>query len=165
VKLFDTVGSSLFKLKSIYNFKLIVISNQSGVARGLISIDDVEAVNNRINDKLGEYGVSIDKFYYCPFHPEFNSEDESKCRKPSPLMIFNAAEECEIDLSKSYLIGDSKSDIECGKNAGVKTILVLTGYGREHLSLLQKESNLPNFVAENFSDACDLIIKDFSGED
>ena len=70
-----------------------------------------------LNQKLSEFNVKIDAFYYCPFHPDFSSEEECACRKPSPKMIFEAAKDFNIDLSKSYFIGDSVSDIQCGKNA------------------------------------------------
>src|SRR3990172_4315842 len=160
VQLFPDVGETLFRLKSEFNFLLIVISNQSGVARGLITKEQIELVNERINSLLNKYNVSIDAFYYCPFHPEFNNEEESKCRKPSPEMVLQAASDFNVDLSKSYLIGDAVADIECGINAGLKTILVQTGYGRDSLSILQIENKMPSFVANNFSDITNFIIND-----
>ncbi|HSR16651.1 MAG TPA: HAD hydrolase-like protein, partial [Ignavibacteriaceae bacterium] len=69
-----------------------------------------------------------------------------------------------IDISKSYFIGDTISDIQCGLNAGLKTVLVKTGYGKESISILQKENKIPTFVAENLLDACSFIKKDFKGE-
>lgn len=164
VVLFPGTGSGLSLLKQILNAKLIVISNQSGIARGLITSADVDRVNMKINELLVKDSVEIDAFYYCPYHPDFNSEEECKCRKPSPELIYKASREHDIDLSKSYFIGDAISDIECGINAGVKTILVKTGYGLESLSILQNQNNFHSFVAENLSDACNLIINDFSGE-
>ncbi len=163
VKLYPGVGSSLFRLKAEFNFKLIVISNQSGVARGLITAGDVEKVNRKINELLEKDNVQIDAFYFCPHHPDFSSPEESECRKPSPQMIYKAAKEHNIDLSKSYFVGDAVSDIECGMNAGLKTILVKTGRGGETLSILQKENKMPSFVADNFFEVCNYIIKDLSG--
>lgn len=163
VILFPTVGESLSILKNEYDFTLIVISNQSGVARGLISKEDVDKVNQRINKLLESYNVKIDAFYYCTSHPDFNSEEECQCRKPSPQMIFDAVKDFEIDLGSSYLIGDAKTDIEAAKNAGCKSILIKTGYGKESFNALLSENNLPNFVAENFKEACDYIINDISG--
>ncbi|HRI46303.1 MAG TPA: HAD family hydrolase [Ignavibacteriaceae bacterium] len=165
VVLFPEVGDALNILKNELNFKLIVVSNQSGIARGLISRDDVISVNNKINSLLHQFNVQIDEFYFCPFHPEFNSEDECACRKPSPNMIFEAAKKHNIDLATSYMVGDSASDVECGINAKVKTILVLTGYGKEHISLLQNENKIPNFVASNMLEAASFINKDLSGVD
>jgi D-glycero-D-manno-heptose 1,7-bisphosphate phosphatase len=164
VKLFPETGKALSILKNDLNFKLIVISNQSGVSRGLITKYAVESVNAKINELLEAYKVSIDAFYYCPYHPDFSSEEECSCRKPSPEMVFKAAKDFNIDLKGSYLIGDSASDMECGKNAGVKTILVRTGYGNDSFSTLQKENNFPTFVAKNILDACNYIMKDISGE-
>ena len=164
VKLYPGTGEALSILKNNLNFKLIVISNQSGIARKLITKENVEEVNSRINQLLKQFDVQIDAFYYCPFHPEFSSEDECTCRKPSPKMVNEAAQDFNIDLTKSYLIGDAVSDIECGYNSGVKTILVRTGYGNDSFSTLQKLNKIPTFTANNILDACDFIQKDFSGE-
>lgn len=164
VVLLPTVGEALYTLKNQLNFLLIVVSNQSGVARGLITEEDVRRVNHRINELLSAYNVNIDEFYYCTTHPEFNSEDECLCRKPSPKMILDAAKKFDIDISKSYLIGDNVSDIECAYNVGCKSILVKTGYGLESINVLQKQNKFPSFVAENLMDATNFIIKDISGE-
>ena len=163
VVLYPYVGSVLSQLKNKYKFKLIVISNQSGISRGLITQSQVEAVNRAVNEKLAEFNVEIDAFYYCPHHPDFSTAEESGCRKPSPQMVFTAAGEHDIDLKKSYFVGDAVSDIECGFKAGLKTILVKTGRGRESLSILQKENKIPSFVANNFSDVGNYIISDFTG--
>lgn len=163
VILFPKVGEVLSRLKNDFNFLLIVISNQSGIARGLITAAQVDKVNSKINSILKEFNISIDKFYYCPFHPDFNTAEECNCRKPSPKMIYSAAEEFDIDLSKSFFIGDSVDDIKCGEAAGVEPILVLSGNGRESLSILQNENNIPRFVAENFIEAGNFIIKELNG--
>jgi D,D-heptose 1,7-bisphosphate phosphatase len=164
VKLYPDVGDALAYLKNVMGFNLIVVSNQSGIARGLITQDDVELVNMQINKLLSDYNVSIDEFYYCPYHPDYNSEEECKCRKPSPKMVLKAAHDFNVDLSKSYIIGDSNVDIECGMILHLKTILVKTGQGRESLSILQKLNKLPTFVANNFLDASNFIKSDFNGE-
>lgn len=163
VKLFSDTGKSLALLKNDYNFLLIVISNQSGVARGLITVDDVESVNAEINNQLKKFNVKIDAFYFCPFHPEFNNEEECSCRKPSPKMILDAAKEHNIDISKSYLVGDTIADLEAGNNSCVKSILVKTGYGAKSFSILHKGNNFPTFVAENLFEASKFIIKDSCG--
>jgi D,D-heptose 1,7-bisphosphate phosphatase len=164
VKLFPDTGKALSILKNKLNFRLIVISNQSGIVRKLITKENVEAVNKRINELLADHDVRIDAFYYCPFHPEFNTKEECACRKPSPKMVLEAAEDFNIELSKSYFIGDAVSDIECGINAGTRTILVKTGYGNESFSTLQKLNKMPTFVANNILDAVNFIQNDFSGE-
>jgi D,D-heptose 1,7-bisphosphate phosphatase len=163
IVLFPKVGEVLSRLKNEFNFLLIVISNQSGIARGLITAKQVDEVNSKINLLLKEFNISIDKFYYCPFHPDFNTMEECACRKPSPRMVELAAEEFDVDLSKSFIIGDSADDIKCGKAAGVKSILILSGNGRESLSILQNENNIPRFVAENFIEAGNFIIKELNG--
>jgi D,D-heptose 1,7-bisphosphate phosphatase len=163
VKLLPFVGEILSRLKNEFNYFLIVISNQSGIARGLITVEQVEQVNEKINTLLKEFNVSIDKFYYCPHHPDFSTAEECVCRKPSTEMVEKAVREFDIDRSQSFFIGDSVADIECGMNADIKTILVKTGYGREALYMLQKEINIPNFIAENFSDAGNFIIIDLNG--
>lgn len=164
VKLFPGTGKALYSLKDRLKFKLIVISNQSGIARGLISEKDVIAVNSRINELLKTDKVSIDAFYYCPGHPDFSTGNEADCRKPSPALVLKAASDLDIELEGSYFIGDSPADIQCGKNAGLKTVLVRTGYGTESISILQKQNIFPSFVAENIRDACNFIIEDFTGE-
>ncbi len=160
VKLFSGVGEALSILKNKLGFRLIVISNQSGVARGLISKEMVESVNERINELLAQFKVSIDAFYYCTTHPDYNSEEESRCRKPSPEMVLQAAKDLKIDLSRSYFVGDTVSDIECGLNAGLKTILVKTGYGKESFSNLKKRNKFPTFVAQNLSEVSSIIEND-----
>jgi D,D-heptose 1,7-bisphosphate phosphatase len=159
VVLFPETGEALFLLKK-YGFLLIIISNQSGIARGMMTNKEVEAVNNKINTLLSEYKVKVDAFYYCPAHPDYSSVEDCDCRKPSPKLVFEAVKEFNIDLEKSYFIGDAASDIQCGKNAGIKTILVRTGKGEESFSILQKENNLPTFVADNLLNACNFILAD-----
>lgn len=163
LKLFPDTGEVLAELKNKFHFNLIVISNQSGVARGLITEEQVAAVNEELNKKLLDFDVQIDAFYYCPFHPDFNSEEDCICRKPSPQMILDSAKDFNIDLSKSYFVGDSASDAQSGISAGVKTVLVKTGYGDASISILQKVNIFPSFVAENLTEACKFIIKDSRG--
>lgn len=163
VILLPDVGECLSILKNKYNFLLIVVSNQSGVARGLITEEDVINVNKKINHLLFSFGVQIDAFYYCTAHPDFSSVEDCQCRKPSPKMILDATKYFNINLKSSYLIGDNKTDIEAAKNAGCKSILVKTGCGNASFNALLSENNLPNFVAENFMEACHYIINDISG--
>ncbi|RMD49224.1 MAG: HAD family hydrolase [Ignavibacteria bacterium] len=160
VKLYPGVGEGIAKLKKEYGFKAIVISNQSGVTRGLISLEQVEAVNNRINALLKDYGTEIDDFYFCPYHPDFDDEEKTSCRKPSPKMVLEAAKKYNIDLSASYFIGDQFSDVECGNNAGCKTILITNKISPSEINDLQSPQKTPNFVACDFLNACDFIIKD-----
>lgn len=161
VKLYPGAAKALSILKSKLNCKFIVISNQSGIARGLITKEMVDSVNQKINDLLKAEHTSVDAFYYCPFHPDYNTKEECECRKPSPKLVFSAARDYEIDLSKSYFVGDASTDILCGINAGLKTVLVKTGYGLESISILQNQNKIPTFVADNLKQACSFIIKDY----
>ena len=164
LKLYPNTGKALADLKNKLDLKLIVISNQSGIARRILTDNMVKSVNAKMNELLLADNVSIDAFYYCPYHPDFSDEKDCSCRKPSPEMVFKAAKDLNIDLQHSFFVGDSVSDIECGKNAGLKTILVKTGYGEESLSILQKQNNFPTFVAQNILDVRNIIQKDFNGE-
>ncbi|MCZ7611104.1 MAG: HAD-IIIA family hydrolase [Ignavibacterium sp.] len=102
-------------------------------------------------------------FFYCPYHPDFNNPELCKCRKPEIGMITEAVSKFNIDLSKSYFVGDSDVDILAAKNAGLKSILVKTGKGDLSFSILQNDNNFPSFVAENFTEASKLIINDSTG--
>jgi len=164
VVLLPGVADALSKLKNNYHFLLIVVSNQSGIARGLITSEQVDAVNKKISDLLASNNVKIDAFYYCPAHPDFSTEDECGCRKPSPYMILEAKKAFNIDLSSSYLIGDFATDIQSGIKAGVKSILLKTGRFKDSISILHNQNLFPSFVAENITDAYNFIIKDSYGD-
>ncbi len=118
-------------------FKVIVVSNQAGIARGYYKEDDTVEFNKAMLDKLEKAGAQIDAVYFCPHHPtEGKVEKYSKvceCRKPAPGMILQAAKEHEIDLRYSWMIGDRQSDIEAGKKAGCKTIFIGEDKGVKNL--------------------------------
>jgi D-glycero-D-manno-heptose 1,7-bisphosphate phosphatase len=145
VEVFEGVSKALQRLKA-RGYKLIVITNQSGIARGYFNEEQYRAVETEVDHRIGK-GV-IDATYYCPHLPD----NGCKCRKPSPEMVFQAARDHGIDLAESFFIGDKASDIECGRNAGVKTILVRTGYGKE------TEPRLADFVGEDLKAAAKLIV-------
>ncbi|MCL5020185.1 MAG: HAD family hydrolase, partial [Bacteroidetes bacterium] len=92
--------------------KVVVISNQSGVARGIITIDQVEAVNRRVVEMLAEKGARVDAIYYCPHHPDHGDRVICNCRKPDIGMLLRAKEEFDIDLSRSFVVGDKWSDVK-----------------------------------------------------
>ncbi|MGE5681730.1 MAG: D-glycero-alpha-D-manno-heptose-1,7-bisphosphate 7-phosphatase [Bacillota bacterium] len=162
VELFPGTAEAIAELKK-FGFKIIVISNQSGIARGYFTAVEVEAVNEKINSLLREKNTEIDAFYYCPYHPDFNNKEDCKCRKPSPYLVLKAADELNIDLKDSYFAGDSLSDIECGKNAGIKTILVKNGRSEEQISSLLVEGKIPNFIACDLQETSKYIINDYLG--
>lgn len=137
------VVEGLRKLTDL-GFRLVVVSNQSGVARGYYSADDVRILHDRVNKELEAVGISVAGFYFCPHGPS----DGCECRKPKPGMILRAQKDLGIDLSRSYMVGDKVIDVEAGKSAGVRPVLVGTGYGstsKQHLPV-----NIP-FMADLFA--------------
>ena len=108
-------------------YRIIVITNQSGIGRGLYSEEDLADIHSRMIAEIEKTGGTIDAVYYCPHHPDAGCE----CRKPKPGMLIRAAREHNIELSKAYFIGDVPTDIEAGQRAGATTFLVLTGLGQE----------------------------------
>ncbi len=144
------------------SFCLVVISNQSGVARGLFSEDAVKSVNAEVARQLAIENISIDAFYYCPHLPDGTVEEYAvvcPCRKPAPGMLFQAALDADIDLAASYTIGDSVRDLAAGRSAGTRTVLVLTGYGKRSLPDVEADA-LADYVAVDLVDAANWIIAD-----
>lgn len=103
-------------------FRLVVISNQSGIGRGIITPDEARAVHERFAGALSDAGVELAGSRYCPHSPD----DRCGCRKPEPAMILEVAAELNIDLSRSYMVGDKESDVEAGRRAGTRTIRFTT---------------------------------------
>ena len=132
VELIDGSASALRAARDA-GYRIAVVSNQSGVARGYHSFEDVERVNARLKELLEREGVRLDGYYFCPHHgrkgivPEFAID--CRCRKPSPGMAEDAALECGLDLRRSVVVGDSLADIGLGRVLGTRSILVRTGYG------------------------------------
>jgi D-glycero-D-manno-heptose 1,7-bisphosphate phosphatase len=116
-----------------YGVKVFIITNQSGVARGLLSERDLMQIHDRLRQLLAREGASIDALYYCPHHPDYGVEPyrtSCRCRKPGPGMLEQAAREHGITLSASYVVGDRCIDVRAGQEVQCGTILVLTGYGQ-----------------------------------
>jgi histidinol-phosphate phosphatase family protein len=115
-------------------FKAIVVTNQGGVGRGIFDEELVAAAHRRLQEMLGEQGAWIDAFFYCPHHPTEGRGiylKDCPCRKPAPGMLLRAKNELMIELEDSWIIGDTLKDIEAGAMAGVRGVLVKTGYGSE----------------------------------
>ncbi|BCA80099.1 D-glycero-beta-D-manno-heptose 1,7-bisphosphate 7-phosphatase [Desulfuromonas sp. AOP6] len=113
-------------------FLLVVVTNQSGIARGYFTEDDVNRLHAHMQHELTQHGTGIDAFYLCPHHPDFGTktgEGDCDCRKGKPGMLLQAAKDWNIDLSASIMIGDKRADLEAGRAAGCYTVLVRTGYG------------------------------------
>ncbi|MCX7625046.1 MAG: HAD family hydrolase [Candidatus Sumerlaeaceae bacterium] len=143
---------------------VIVTTNQSGVARGYFTEADVAAVHKRLEELLAARGAWLDAVYYCPHHPEKGMEPylvDCECRKPKLGMIRRAQEEFLLDIGCSYAVGDKLSDVAFGKAAGLRTVLVLTGYGAgEQQKLASHPALNPDFIARDLSDAVSWIVND-----
>lgn len=139
-------------------YKIIIISNQSGIARGLLTHNDVAAIHSKIKILFKEMGTEIDAFYYCPHHPDYSSAGECGCRKPSPKMVLDAAAEHNIDLSRSFFVGDKDIDVECGINANLQSILFGENNNAEMISNLIKAGKIPKFISSNFDEICRFIL-------
>ena len=124
---------SALKLLASDNWQLFILTNQSGIARGLITEDQLGNIHNYMLKSLKSNDIHIKQIYYCPHHPDYGEKVDCECRKPKPGMIFKAAEEFQIDMHNSYLVGDKLNDILAGQTAGLKSVLVKTGYGEKQL--------------------------------
>jgi len=149
------------KLLNEAGFKVIVVTNQSGVARGFFTEDKVREINRKMQQELCKKGAIIDAVYFCPHHPRIGNPRYRKicnCRKPKPGLLKQAAREHNIDLSSSYMVGDDLRDVQAGYNAGCKTVL-LRG---EKVNALSSKSidtfnSRPHYVCENLYQAARWI--------
>lgn len=132
-------------------FRLILVTNQSGIGRGKLTRDDMEAVNRRMVEMLGGGEDYFAGIYFCPHVPD----DRCECRKPGIGLLKRAADELGFSLSDAYMIGDRDIDIECGKAAGAVTVLVRTGYGAEEE---KKDGVTADYVAADLVAAAEWII-------
>ncbi|MDR3092543.1 MAG: HAD-IIIA family hydrolase [Endomicrobium sp.] len=154
VKLYSFAAKSINKLRAA-GFKIIVVTNQSGIGRGMFTEKDLQKVNEKFLSVLEAAGAKIDALYYCP-HVD---SDECCCRKPKTGMALRGAEEFNIDLEKSYAVGDSVRDYLLGFNINGKGILVLTGHGKKQRNELAKEKVKPVAVCKTLKQAANFIIK------
>ena len=163
VELIPRAGAAI-KLLNEADFKAIVITNQAGIAKGVVREDLLPAIHQKLTQLLGQEGAAIDAFYYCPHHPEGVVEQyriACDCRKPLPGMLLQAARQFSIDLSASYVIGDKSCDMELARNAGAKAVMVLTGYGALEVSRLREAGLLPpDYTAPDLYDAVQWIFQD-----
>ena len=158
VKLLDGVAEALIELKGL-KYKLIVVTNQSAVARGIVTEKVLGEIHNRLKQLLAEKGAFLDRIYYCPYHPDGavpKYRKESDCRKPNPGMLLTAANEMDIDLGQSWCIGNSSSDVETGLRAGCKTILVDPP---SHQKQLSPDEPTADYRAVNIKEAVNIIKK------
>ena len=141
---------------------VVVTSNQSGIARGYFPLELVEEIHEVMRGELGKAGAHVDEIYYCPHHPDGIVPEYSKecrCRKPKTGLIEKARSEFDIDMERSYVIGDRWNDIEFASNAGLFGILVLTGYGMGDLEYIVPGKKIkPSFVAQDLTGAARWIL-------
>ena len=155
-------SAEAIRLLNKNEFKVIIVSNQSGVARGYYQEKDIEIYNKAMKKKLEEENACIDAIYYCPHYPEAVIDKykvDCECRKPKPGMLKRAERDLNLDLKCSFLIGDKISDIEAGYRAGCKTILVLTGQGNDELKKISKMNIKPNYISKDLFTAIQIIKK------
>jgi D-glycero-D-manno-heptose 1,7-bisphosphate phosphatase len=147
-------------------FLLIVVSNQSGVARGLFPESAISAVEIRLQEMLHvEADVSLSGFYYCPHHPEGIVQQYAiacSCRKPNPGLLLQAAKDLDINLKDSWLIGDILDDIEAGRQAGCQTLLINNGNETEWVINSFRE---PHFIVADFGEAACTILSMVNSQD
>ncbi len=139
--------------------KVILVTNQSGIARGLLSLEDLEAIHARLQAIFTRSRAWLDDVLFCPHHPD----DGCRCRKPGPGMIEHATACHAIDVSKSYVVGDQSHDVELAHRVGAKGILVMTGpRSRASLAICHTKRVVVDCVAPCFADAVSWILRDWT---
>lgn len=157
VKLFAGAVRGLASLRSA-GFKLIMVTNQSGIGRGYLTEKKLLKIHKYIQDKLHKQSVAFDAIFYCKHIPD----DNCRCRKPRTGMVDAAAKMFNLDLKNSYVIGDHVNDFLLAKNMGGKGVFVLTGHGKEELQKITEEKvkARPDKISKNFTDAVKWVISD-----
>jgi D-glycero-D-manno-heptose 1,7-bisphosphate phosphatase len=154
VTLLPTVCEALHLLNHL-NIPVIIITNQSALGRGLMTMEEFEAVNAAFRMALQECGAHYDALYYCPHVP--NLVSPCACRKPQPGLLLQAALDLNLDLSRSYMVGDKDTDLEAGYAAGCRAVLVRTGFGEATYRSLTTQSRQPHYIATTLIEAVQWI--------
>ena len=160
VELIDGSALAVKRLKDA-GFLVVVISNQSGIARGLIEEEAVGRIHETLSGMLRAEGADVDGFYYCPHHPEGVLDRfrcKCSCRKPEPGLVLKASEDLDIDLSRSYVVGDKVSDVQLAYKTGCVGVMVLTGHGLTELDAYPDKSARPHMVCRDLQEAAMWII-------
>jgi|UniRef100_UPI0040564A2A D-glycero-D-manno-heptose 1,7-bisphosphate phosphatase len=141
----------------------VVVTNQSGLARGYFPPALLDAVHAEMERLLAAEGAHLDGIYVCPHHPEakiVQHRQSCRCRKPLPGLLEQAAADLGLDLSRSFMVGDRWSDLECGVRAGAAPVLVLTGYGQGELEHIGPQKKIqPAVIADNLLEAAKQVIR------
>ncbi len=154
VKIFPEAIQAISR-SAIKSYKIVIVTNQSAVGRGIVSLDSASEINHRLVKLIHLHGGQIDGVYMCPHKPD----DDCSCRKPKPGLLLQASKELSLNLQRSWIIGDAWSDVQAGQAAGVKqTILVKTGRGRAQLSQPRPDNISNNLIIENLTRAIDTIV-------
>jgi D-glycero-D-manno-heptose 1,7-bisphosphate phosphatase len=160
LRLLPRAADAIRRLNEI-GFAVVVATNQSGVARGLLTEDDLAQVHRTLQQRLAKRGARLDHIYFCPHHPTAGRgryRQECSCRKPAPGMLLRAAEELGLDLSRCFAVGDSPRDLIAGRQAGCRTVLVRTGYGGR--AEAESDDPLPaDYVADDLAAAVEWIVE------
>ena len=155
------VGEAIRRLNE-HDMPVVVVTNQSGLARGYFPAGLLDEVHEKMERELAVAGAHIDGLYVCPHHPEAKEEQYRKtctCRKPKIGLLEQAAEDLNLDLAASFMVGDRWSDLKCGVRAGATSILVLTGYGRGDYQYIGPGRDVqPAMVASDLKAAVDWIL-------
>jgi D-glycero-D-manno-heptose 1,7-bisphosphate phosphatase len=160
MKLIPRSGEAV-RLLNQRGYKVVVITNQAGVARGFFPESRLAEVHAEMNRQLRAEGAYVDGLYYCPHHPTEGFPpylQECDCRKPGTGLLRRAAADLALELCSCYMIGDHFSDVECGQRVGAETVLLLTGHGRETLAKRELWSREPSHIAENLYEAVRWIL-------
>lgn len=155
-------GVEALKMLQDAGFALVIITNQSGIARGYFTLADLDKVHGYMEECLSQAGVNLAGIYYCPHHPEKGLAEyvqKCACRKPGIALLEQAAKELNLVLAQSYMVGDKMSDIGAGQQAGCKTVLVLTGEGQKTLAKKASWKYQPTEVAQNLYQAAQWILE------
>ncbi|HEX6982687.1 MAG TPA: HAD family hydrolase [Balneolaceae bacterium] len=160
IELTPDAGGSL-KLLQNEGYKIVVISNQSGVARGMFEEEKLKGVERELKEQLAVYGVTLSGFYYCPHLPESKGKVEEysvdcDCRKPKSGLLLKAAGELDIDLESSWMIGDILNDVEAGNRAGCKSILFNSGGETEWVL---SDQRTPNHIVQSMKEIPEIILQ------
>ncbi len=162
VKLLDGIPEALIELKAL-GYKLVVVTNQSAVARGIVTEKILADIHERLKQLLAERDAYLDDIYYCPYHPEGvipKYRKESNYRKPNPGMLLEAADDMNIEIGESWCIGNSGSDVEAGRRAGCRTVLLDSpSRQRESGSPMSPVEVTPDYRAVNIKEAVNIIKK------
>jgi histidinol-phosphate phosphatase family protein len=147
-------AAAAIRLLRRHGWRVVVVTNQSGVARGYYTDTDVAVIHERMHRDLVQAKAEVDAVYFCPHHPD----DGCDCRKPGTLLFERAAADLRLDLTASYYVGDKLTDLLPGKALGGQTILVLTGHGHQEQEFARQQGFQPHCVADNLYSAAKWIV-------